>query len=70
MKQQRVINVGHRCMGIDKYTFNLEYNLANNLIEKIDLISNALLMEYLLRGNRSDAGILDLLNQILNFCAL
>ena len=25
MKQQRIINVGHRCMGIDKYTFNLDH---------------------------------------------
>lgn len=24
MKQQRIINVGHRCMGIDKYDFNLD----------------------------------------------
>lgn len=24
MKQQRIINVGHRCMGIDRYSFNLD----------------------------------------------
>lgn len=24
MKQQRIINIGHRCMGIDNYAFNLD----------------------------------------------
>lgn len=24
MKQQRIINVAHRCVGIDKYGFNLD----------------------------------------------
>lgn len=30
MKQQRVINVGHRCMGIDQYSFNLD-SITSNL---------------------------------------
>ena len=30
MKQQRVINVGHRCIGIDKYGFNLD-NITSEL---------------------------------------
>ena len=25
MKQQRIINVGHRCKGIDNYSFNLDH---------------------------------------------
>lgn len=25
MKQQRIINIGHRCIGIDQYNFNLDH---------------------------------------------
>lgn len=25
MKKQRIINFGHRCMGIDRYDFNLDH---------------------------------------------
>lgn len=28
MKQQRIINVGHRCMGLDNYSFDLDHITA------------------------------------------